>query len=311
MSDRTPPEEQRTDTREEQIIPDPGNGGNVPHDTAVVRSRADPHPPDTATGESQASYLPPDTTTGESRLLPDAVPTGQVHTDTVDKIAVPSHPDDAKDDGGQQPVEISLVPGNGNSVPVSRPLPVTFRQMGPSLLAVAFLFAVAVIAGVIIAVRDPSIGTTLMDIFRDTILGGIDESNPFALAFAIFLNNLQACILLFLGGASFGILTVFILGTNGLVIGAILELVRQEKGTLFVIAAILPHGILEIPAFLISGALGLMLAGSLWQEWHGHEDAAAAATRSGRLFITIVVPVVVLAAFIEAFITPHIIDLVI
>jgi stage II sporulation protein M len=239
-------------------------------------------------------------------------------SDTRD-AAVLSHPKPAEEGGEQRlsdPREISRAPdsrddGSRESVPVSRPLRDSFRQMGPWLLVVACLFALTMLAGVIVAIRDPSIGTTLMNIFRETILDGIDESNPFALAFAIFLNNLQACILLFLGGASFGILTVFILGSNGLVIGAVLELVRQEKGALFVIAAILPHGIFEIPAFLISGALGLMLARSLMREWHGLEDAAAAATRSGRLFITVVVPVIVLAAFIEAFITPQIIELVI
>jgi stage II sporulation protein M len=219
------------------------------------------------------------------------------------------------EDGGERRIadsrEITAAPVHREDGDGNRPIRATFRQMGPWVLAVALLFVLAMVAGVIIAIRDPTVGTTLMELFRETILAGIDESNPFALAFAIFLNNLQACILLFLGGASFGILTVFILGTNGLVIGAVLELVRQEKGTLFVLAAILPHGILEVPAFLISGALGLMLARSLWREWHGLEDAASAATRSGRLFVTVVVPVVVLAAFIEAFITPQIIDLVI
>jgi stage II sporulation protein M len=257
-----------------------------------------------------------------SRIVPDAGSEDngeeQDPSDTGDTAAL-SHPGPVETRGGQQsaePREISRATGSRDdgsreSVPGSRPLRDSFRQMGPWLLVVASLFALAMLAGVIVVVRDPSIGTTLMDLFRETILGEIDESNPFALALAIFLNNLQACILLFLGGASFGILTVFILGSNGLVIGAVLELVRQQKGALFVIAAILPHGIFEIPAFLISGALGLMLARSLMREWHGLEDAAAAATRSGRLFITVVVPVVVLAAFIEAFITPQIIDLVI
>ena len=85
----------------------------------------------------------------------------------------------------------------------------------------------------------------------------------------LFVNNLQACILLFLGGASFGILTIFIMSLNGIVIGAIMEIVHKDHTPLFVAAAILPHGIFEIPAFIISGALGILLAQSLIAEWYG------------------------------------------
>ena len=34
-------------------------------------------------------------------------------------------------------------------------------------------------------------------------------------------------------------------------------------------SSLLPHGIFEIPAFIISGALGILLAQSLIAEWYG------------------------------------------
>ena len=43
----------------------------------------------------------------------------------------------------------------------------------------------------------------------------------------LFINNFEACILLFLGGASFGILTIFIMSLNGIVIGAIMEIITR------------------------------------------------------------------------------------
>jgi stage II sporulation protein M len=184
------------------------------------------------------------------------------------------------------------------------------RRFPIAVLNIAILFFAALVAGILLAVENPDLGTMLLDLFRETIMGGLEDASPPVLAVGIFLNNLQACILLFLGGASFGILTVIILASNGVIIGAIMEVVQQEKGTLFVAAAILPHGVFEIPAFIISGALGFMLAGSLWREWQGKEDACREAGHSARLFITIVVPIVAAAAFIEAFITPEIIHLV-
>ena len=104
--------------------------------------------------------------------------------------------------------------------------------------------------------------------------------------------------------------TLFILLTNGLIIGSIVELVREQQGTVFVFVAILPHGIFEIPAFLLSGALGLLLAKSLYDEWNGAGDAAVEAAHHGLKFITYVIPLVILAAFVEAFITPEIIRMV-
>ncbi|OPX76598.1 MAG: hypothetical protein A4E39_00002 [Methanoregulaceae archaeon PtaB.Bin152] len=116
---------------------------------------------------------------------------------------------------------------------------------------------------------------------------------------------------MFVGGASLGLLTVFIISTNGFVIGSVLEMVRKDHSALYVVAAIVPHGLLEIPAFIISGALGLMLAKALWREWEGKEDASALALSYGRTFLLAVVPLVAVAACVEAFITPEILRVII
>jgi len=180
----------------------------------------------------------------------------------------------------------------------------------PALIVTGVLLATLVI-GMLVVTVNPATGETLIRFLRDQVLGSIPSGNPPLLFLAIFLNNLQACLLLFLGGASLGIVTFFIIGTNGFVIGGIVEAVRQEKGILYVMSAILPHGIFEIPSFIISGALGLSLAGALLREWNGEGDAAAEAQGLGSVFLRIVLPLVAVAAGIEAFITPHIISLVV
>jgi stage II sporulation protein M len=177
-------------------------------------------------------------------------------------------------------------------------------------LVVTGIFLATMVLGALVVAANPTVGETLIQFLRDQVLGSIPSGNALLFFLAIFLNNLQACLLLFLGGASLGVVTLFIAGTNGLVIGGIMEAVRQEKGILYVMAAILPHGIFEIPSFIIAGALGLSLAQSLWQEWNGEGDAAAAAIDLGSVFLRVVLPLVVVAAGIEAFITPHIISLV-
>ena len=99
----------------------------------------------------------------------------------------------------------------------------------------------------------------------------------------LFANNLEACIMLFLGGASFGILTMVILSLNGIVIGAITEIISHGHSAIFIAAAILPHGIFEVPAFIIAAALGFLMAQSLIAEWYGAADTTDDAGQFARI----------------------------
>jgi stage II sporulation protein M len=179
-----------------------------------------------------------------------------------------------------------------------------------AVIVTTLLFFATTTVGWIGAAQNPSVGHDLIKLFEKEVAGQMDGTNPYDMCVKLLTNNLQACILLFLGGASFGILTIFIMSLNGIVIGAIMELVSKDHTPLFVAAAILPHGIFEIPAFIISGSLGILLAQSLIAEWYGGEDTAAVAHRFGRLFVMNVLPLVVIAACVEAFITPIVIHLV-
>jgi stage II sporulation protein M len=159
--------------------------------------------------------------------------------------------------------------------------------------------------------QHPVIGENLMKLFEKEVAGQIMGKDSVDIFVKLFLNNLEACILLFLGGASFGILTIFIITLNGILIGAIMEIVHKDHSIGFVVAAILPHGIFEIPAFIISGAIGILLAQSLINEWYTGTDTAEDAKKFARTFILYVLPLVAIAAFVEAFITPIIIHLVV
>jgi len=172
------------------------------------------------------------------------------------------------------------------------------------------LFLVAMIVGWIGTARDPTIGNDLLVMFQKEIAGQITLANPVDMCVNLFANNLEACILLFLGGASFGLLTLFIMSLNGIVIGAVTEIISHGHSAIFIAAALLPHGIFEIPAFIIAGALGFCMAQSLIAEWYGAADTAADAGRLARLFLLYVLPLIAVAAVVEAFITPAVIQLV-
>jgi len=184
------------------------------------------------------------------------------------------------------------------------------KGLHESIIVSSAIFFATLILGIVVTMKDPSIGQGFLTLFKDTVMEGITGDPPIVLFVKVFLNNLQACLLLFLGGASLGAVTLFILSTNGIIIGSIVEVVREKQGVELILAAIIPHGVFEIPSFILSGALGFLLAKALHDEWHGTGDAAASAARYGRFFVIVILPLILLAAVVEAFITPQIINLV-
>ncbi|HXW99361.1 MAG TPA: stage II sporulation protein M, partial [Methanomicrobiales archaeon] len=68
--------------------------------------------------------------------------------------------------------------------------------------------------------------------------------------------------------------------------------------------------IFEIPSFIISASLGFIVGTAMLAEWRGEGDAAETARAHARTFLLVVVPLVAIAAFLEAFITPQVIHLV-
>ncbi|KQC05676.1 MAG: hypothetical protein APR53_07015 [Methanoculleus sp. SDB] len=185
------------------------------------------------------------------------------------------------------------------------------RQLLRALTVSVLCFTVAVAMGVVVVLQDPTVGEQLIETIGREIVSQIMDDSPWIVAGKIFINNIQVSLILFAGGATFGVLTCVLLVSNGLVVGGVIELVRQQHGLLYAAAAILPHGIFELPAILTAGALGIRLGELLWRELQGSGDAAAGAIVLARIFCTVIIPVLAVAACVEAFITPEIIKLVI
>jgi stage II sporulation protein M len=180
-------------------------------------------------------------------------------------------------------------------------------------LIAALLFAVTFILGWTACTENPAIGEKVLIVFKDHVASEFLGENPPVVAVKLFLNNLEVCILLFLGGASAGIVTLLILGLNGLAVGIITEFIGRTKSLNFMFAAILPHGIFEIPSFLLSAALGIIFAQTLLYEWYGEPDidTGNVVRQLARILVLVVVPLVAIAALVEAFITPEIIKMVV
>ena len=140
------------------------------------------------------------------------------------------------------------------------------------------------------------------------------SNNPLVRSGLIFANNARASVLTLLLGAGFGLVPLGVLLTNGSIIGLLIgfssgtplpELAGLPRDPLFFAAALLPHGIIELPAVLVIAAWSLKLGLAPWLPSAAGARAAVWRT-TARESLQILVPVLVLllvAAVIEANLT--------
>ncbi|QKG84431.1 stage II sporulation protein M [Kroppenstedtia pulmonis] len=134
---------------------------------------------------------------------------------------------------------------------------------------------------------------------------GVNQWDHTVVSSQIMINNIQVAFLCFAFGALFGIGTVWVLFSNGLLIGALAALFQQAGGAYIFWAFIWPHGVIELTAIFISGAAGLSLAYSFFVP--GELPRLESFKREGRVTVQIilgVIPLFIVAGLIEGFLTP-------
>jgi uncharacterized membrane protein SpoIIM required for sporulation len=141
---------------------------------------------------------------------------------------------------------------------------------------------------------------------------GIAQQGVHLSAFFIFGNNVRSTLLAFLGGiVSFSVLGMLAYLVNVGFVGGLLGLVKLMgySPTLLFVAGLLPHGIFEIPAQIISGAIILRIGAVLVTPQLGKsmgQMVLELLADWAKIFIGLVIPLLAVAAVIEAYVTPMI-----
>jgi uncharacterized membrane protein SpoIIM required for sporulation len=79
----------------------------------------------------------------------------------------------------------------------------------------------------------------------------------------LMTHNIRVAFLNLALGITWGLGTLILLFYNGVILGAVFSYYILYGETAFVFGWLLPHGVIEIPAFLIAGQAGLVMAGAL------------------------------------------------
>jgi uncharacterized membrane protein SpoIIM required for sporulation len=117
----------------------------------------------------------------------------------------------------------------------------------------------------------------------------------------LFRNNASVTLAAFALGITWGIGTLLVMWSNGVIIGALGAVFVEAGQFTSFCTGILPHGVLELPSMLLGGAAGFMLAEAMfrarpWSRLHELTRIAkeALSLAAGAL------PLLAAAAFIEA-----------
>ena len=190
--------------------------------------------------------------------------------------------------------------------------------MRPYLVMSVMLF----FAGVIVGGTNPSLRG-----FLDSQLAWLAELGDLAeatgspgLAFflIIFFNNAIKSALVLYMGALFGIIPVFFLIVNGMILGYLYTMIGEQGGNaaLLFLKGVLPHGILEIPAVLLACAFGMKFGGlvfrtlgALFKRRSGLADEYEAFVIRSVPALLVIVAALLAAALIESTVTVWLISL--
>jgi uncharacterized membrane protein SpoIIM required for sporulation len=137
--------------------------------------------------------------------------------------------------------------------------------------------------------------------------GQVDSS---IMSAGIMTNNIKVAFLAFAGGVTFGLVTVYMLVYNGIIVGALAAVFWHQGMSYEFWAYIVPHGMIELTAIFIAGGAGLLMGYKLFvpgRFTRGYQ-LKEQAKRSVQLLLG-TIPLFVIAGIIEGFITPAAIPL--
>lgn len=131
----------------------------------------------------------------------------------------------------------------------------------------------------------------------------------------ILLNNIKATLIMtVLGFVPFLFLTAISFFSNALILGAMNAIIISQNISLtgMIVFGILPHGIFEIPAIIISMSMGFMICLSLTKRIcepsRNRGTVVPVLKKTGLAYVLIVIPLLIIAAVIESNLTPLLLD---
>lgn len=175
-------------------------------------------------------------------------------------------------------------------------------------LALALLFILTTLASYSFSIENPDSAKEVVDTLFSQFNFVVDL--PHYLVFlVIFLNNSIKAFLAVLLGVLL-IPPLFFVLTNGFILGIVVGVKGAEIGLVKTLMMILPHGIIEIPAMIISAAYGMEIGIAVLKKIRNEEVNLSRVFHEKIVkFWKYLLPAFFTAALIETYLTPVVANL--
>jgi stage II sporulation protein M len=181
------------------------------------------------------------------------------------------------------------------------------------LVALA-IFLASVLLGSLITVIAPSVSDSFIQAYQNSSSTVGDPSNPdVGLLWGIFSRNALLEGLSIYTGPVLGLLPMFMAFANGLLFGVVVMAVTLKAGVLPVVVSLAPHGIIELPTMFLAMGMGLRLAWDLVMKAIDRPRRMSYLRElalSSEVYFTVVLPLCVLAAVVETYVTTYLIGFI-
>jgi len=183
------------------------------------------------------------------------------------------------------------------------------RVIRKEIVFMFLLFLISAVIGYITAIMYPGMVIRSLEELEG-LVELLKNLSLIEIMFLIFLNNALKSLLILVLGVGLGIVPFLFIAYNGYFLGIFSHKIIMEQGSLSLVAGFLPHGIIEIPMVVISAAIGLRLgfkglASLKCKSVHLKEEIITGV----KFFFYWIMPLLLVAAAVETFITSVIIGL--
>ena len=195
-------------------------------------------------------------------------------------------------------------------------LPLTVRKYHREILYSFIIFTLFAIIAAFSAAHDETfvrgvLGDGYVEMTDDNIAKGdpfgvYKDGNKASMFLYIAEHNIQISFLVFVSGLFVSIGTVWLLFTNGVMLGAFQYYFFAKGFGWKSVLVIWIHGTLEISSIIIAGAAGLILGNSIvFPGTYKRIVSLKRGAKDGLKFMIGLVPVFIAAAFLESFVTRY------
>jgi len=153
---------------------------------------------------------------------------------------------------------------------------------------------------------DGYVNMTLENIKEGKPTGVYASSDEINMFFQITFNNIRVSFYAFAMGIFFSFGTGYILFRNGVMLGAFFALFYQHNLLADSILVVMLHGTLEISSIILAGGAGLRMGNSiLFPGTYSRIDSFKAGAKDGLKVVMGLMPLFIVAGFIESFVTRY------